>query len=449
MTSTTSAATTTTVDPRARTLTVVRRFAADADRVWTGWTQPAALARWWGPTGWITTVHELDLRPGGRWRYTLRPADGSGDPVHGVAVYDEVVVRQRLAYRDATADDAGRPLRPGTPVQVDFSVDGAGTRVALCATFPSAEELDEMVTLGMVSGYRETFDRLAELVEPVGTAGSPGAPTPDPGATSTVTSADGTAIAYEQRGTGPVIVVVNTTAEDRTSLAGVAGLLAAQHTVVSYDRRGRGESGDTAPYAPEREVEDLAAVIDRVGGSAALISGSAGCVLCLDAATALGDAVTALHLYEPPFIVDDSRPPMPPDYVERVEELIADDDRDGAATYFLTVGLQIPAEYLAMMRADPSWAQMCRYAHTLAYDGRIVAGTQDGTPLPRDRWRVEVPVLIMVGATSEPFFHTGAAALADLLPRAAVETLPGQDHAAFWLAPEAVVAAVTAFRAPS
>jgi pimeloyl-ACP methyl ester carboxylesterase len=252
-------------------------------------------------------------------------------------------------------------------------------------------------------------------------------------------------IAYERRGEGDPVIVVNTVAEDRTGLSGLAALLADHFTVYTYDRRGRGDSGDAKPYAPEREVEDLAALIKAAGGRAGLISGSAGCVLCLDAATALGDAVDSLYLFEPPFIVNDDRPPLQADYVERVESLVAAGDRSAAVEYFMTEALLIPAEFVAGMKADPSWASMERYAHTYAYDAQICAGTQEGNPLPRDRWRTEAPVLMTIGENSEPYFSDGARELADLLPHVSVLTLPDQDHAALWMAPEAVVASARAF----
>ena len=168
-------------------------------------------------------------------------------------------------------------------------------------------------------------------------------------------------------------------------------------------------------------------------------------MLCLDAATALGASVRSLYLFEPPFIVNDGRPPMPADYVEHVESLVASGDRSAAVEYFMTEGLLIPAQFVAGMKADPSWASMERYAHTYAYDGRICAGTQDGTPLPRDRWRTEAPVLVAIGENSEPYFSDGARDLAEVLPKVTVETLPGQDHAALWMAPEVVVASARRF----
>ena len=168
------------------------------------------------------------------------------------------------------------------------------------------------------------------------------------------------------------------------------------------DRRGRGDSGDVQPYAPAREVEDLAALLGAVGRPASLVSGSAGCVLALDAASALGERVAALYLYEPPFIVGPGRPPVQADYVQRVTRLVADGNRDEAVEVFLVEAIGMPAEYLEPMKADATWETMVKYAHTLAYDGRIVQGTQDGVPLPAGRWLVDQPTQVVVGEGSEP-----------------------------------------------
>lgn len=193
----------------------------------------------------------------------------------------------------------------------------------------------------------------------------------------TATSKDGTPIAYEVTGSGPAVVLVGTAVSDHHDLDGLAGLLAADCTVVNYDRRGRGESGDVQPYSPAREVEDLEAVLDAVGAPATLASGSGGCVLALDAARALGDRISALYLYEPPFIVGPGRPPVPADFVERVTRLVAEDRRSEAVEVFMVEAVGVPAEYIEPMKADPSWTTMAAYAHTLPYDGRIVEGTQN------------------------------------------------------------------------
>ncbi|WP_208321486.1 alpha/beta fold hydrolase [Microbacterium hydrocarbonoxydans] len=257
---------------------------------------------------------------------------------------------------------------------------------------------------------------------------------------ATVISADGTPIAYERTGEGPVIIVISNVAEDRTGVAGLVEALAADFTVVSYDRRGRGASGDPQPYEPAREVDDVAALIEAVGAPVYLTSGSGGCGLALDAASALGDRIAGLYLYEPPFIVDDSRAPAPADYVKHQEELLAAGRRDDAVEYFMTEMIGVPAEYIPMMKDDPSWQEMTRYAHTYAYDGRIMQGLQDGRPLPADRWQIDAPVTVAVGSEGETFIRAGAEALAALLPHVTVLTLEGQDHSAFWMAPGPVAA---------
>src|SRR3954451_12834623 len=143
---------------------------------------------------------------------------------------------------------------------------------------------------------------------------------------STITSADGTTIAYDTIGDGPVVILVDGALCHRTS--GPSGPLAARlaehFTVVTYDRRGRGDSGDTAPYSVDREVEDLAALVEAAGGSAMLYGISSGAVLALHAASRVAD-VESIALYEPPFIVDGSRAPIGPEYTRELEALLAQD----------------------------------------------------------------------------------------------------------------------------
>ncbi|WP_245713374.1 alpha/beta fold hydrolase [Nocardia rhamnosiphila] len=287
----------------------------------------------------------------------------------------------------------------------------------------------------MADGYAEALDRLDDLL---GTL---------QGDTimQTVTSADGTTIAYEKTGSGPAIIVISNVAEDHTGVAGLAKALSEHFTVIAFDRRGRGASGDPQPYDPARELDDIAALIDVAGGSAALTSGSGGCAIALDAASALGDRVTGLYLYEPPFIVDHSRSPAPADYVEYVEGLVAAGKRSEAVEYVMTEMIGVPADYLEPMKQDPSWADMARYAHTFAYEGRILRGLQDGKPLPADRWSVDAPIAVAIGGDSEAYFRVGADALAALLPKVTVLTLPGQGHGAFWAAPEPVAEQIREF----
>src|SRR3989442_2121017 len=163
-----------------------------------------------------------------------------------------------------------------------------------------------------------------------------------------VTSKAATPIAFDQSGQGPPIIRVAGATATRLAEASLAAALAPHFTVFAYDRRGRGESGDTAPYAVEREVEDLDALINEAGGSAFVFGHSSGAVLALEAARLLPTKITKLALYEAPFIIDNSRSPAPKDYARRLTELVSSGRRGEAVEYFMTeVGT--PAEMMAQM----------------------------------------------------------------------------------------------------
>ena len=212
-------------------------------------------------------------------------------------------------------------------------------------------------------------------------------------------------------------------------MAKLAELLSKDFTVYNYDRRGRGESTDTAPFAKEREIEDLAALVEDAGGSAMVYGISSGGALVLDAAQSVS-GITRIFLYEVPFIVNDSRPPLPADYVDHLNQLVKEDKRDEAVKYFLVEAVGIPAEYLGGMDQNPLWPRMLGIAHTIAYDGSRVADLMQGKPLPSDRWtKVTMPALVVDGGNSNKGWMGGAAdAIAALLPRAERRTLEGQDH---------------------
>jgi pimeloyl-ACP methyl ester carboxylesterase len=251
-----------------------------------------------------------------------------------------------------------------------------------------------------------------------------------------VRSKDGTEIAYDRLGDGAPVVLVGGAWNDRMTPASLAQLLASEYSVFTYDRRGRGDSGFTEPYAVEREIEDLEAVIEAAGGAAYVFGHSSGAALALEA-TAAGAPVTKLALYEAPYIVDDSRPPLPTDYIEHLERLIAEDRRREVFEYFMTVATQMPAEMVQPMLDSPMTDAMLPLAHTIPYDGRIMLrGSMNGTPLPaRFRDAVTVPALVMDGGNSPAWIRHAARALVGLLPDVRYRTLEGQDHAA---SPEAV-----------
>lgn len=244
----------------------------------------------------------------------------------------------------------------------------------------------------------------------------------------TTTSRDGTTIAFERTGTGPAVILVTGAFGDRSMMAPLAELLAPRFTVYSYDRRGRGDSGDTLPYAVEREVDDIEALLDHAGGSAYAYGLSSGAVLALHAARRL-PGIAKLVMYEPPFIVDDSHPPLPADYPQRVQELTSTGRPGDAMELFMTF-IGVPAEDVAQMRAQPFWQALEPVAYTLSYDFAVMDGTQGGTPLPA-RWAsITTPALVVDGGkTPQPYIRPAADALAALLPNAQRHTIPDQDHA--------------------
>jgi pimeloyl-ACP methyl ester carboxylesterase len=245
----------------------------------------------------------------------------------------------------------------------------------------------------------------------------------------TVTSKDGTTIAFDEIGEGQPLILVTGAMGTRASHTELADALAPNFKVINYDRRGRVDSTDTLPYAVEREIEDIEALIDHAGGSASLYGISSGAILALEAANQLPNKVRKLVMYEPPFIINDSRPPIPSDYVEHLNELTAQERRSDAVEYFMTAAIGLPEEYLGPMKQSPMWAGMEKVAHTIAYDGTFVREFMVGQPLPTDRWTAAtMPTLVMNGGESDTFFKDGALSLATILPNGTHRELAGQNH---------------------
>jgi pimeloyl-ACP methyl ester carboxylesterase len=249
-------------------------------------------------------------------------------------------------------------------------------------------------------------------------------------------SADGTPIAFDRIGSGPALILVGGAFNDRQTPAELAERLADAFTVYTYDRRGRGDSGFTEPYAVEREIEDLQAVIEAAGGSAHLFGHSSGGALALETA-ARSISVSKLAIYEAPYIVDDSRPPLPDDYIEHLEELTAAGKSRETVAYFMTAGIGMPAEMVESMLDSPMTDSITNLAHTISYDGRVMLrGSMYGEPLPVE-WRdaVTIPTLVMDGGNSPAWIRSSARALVQRLPDVSYRTLEGQDHGA---APEVI-----------
>lgn len=246
----------------------------------------------------------------------------------------------------------------------------------------------------------------------------------------TVRSKDGTRIAFDRHGSGPAIVLAGGAFSHRRfpKLVELAELLAGRFCVINYDRRGRGDSGDTAPYAVEREVADLEALIDAAGGSASFWGWSSGAVLGLRAAAA-GARIERLALFEPPFVVDARGHVPPPDLATRLAALIAAERRGRAARLFMRKAMGVPGPIVAMMRFTPVWSSLEATAHTLPYDWAVMGDTMSGRPLDPEAWAgTTAPALVLAGEKSPEQLRQAARAIAKVLPNARHRVLLGQSH---------------------
>jgi pimeloyl-ACP methyl ester carboxylesterase len=180
-------------------------------------------------------------------------------------------------------------------------------------------------------------------------------------------------------------------------------------------------------YAVEREIEDIAALVEEAGGEAYAYGISSSAALALRATEALPQ-ITRLATYEPPFIPDDSRPPLPDDYVEQLDRAVAEGRRGDAVEILMTKAIGVPAEYLEPMKADPSWVGMEAVAHTISYDGRIMGTTMSGKPLPAEWGKISTPPLVISGGNGAEFMRRTARELADILPNGEHTVLVGQGH---------------------
>ena len=246
---------------------------------------------------------------------------------------------------------------------------------------------------------------------------------------TTVRSADGTAIAYTRAGQGPPLILVDGALCSRSfgPMPKLAEQLAPHFTVYTYDRRGRGASGDTKPYSPDREVEDLEALAALAGDPVYLHGTSSGAALALEAAKHIR-SIAKLAVYEPPFIVDDTRTPMPDDWLPRLENLVADGRRGDAVKMFMRF-VGTPAIFTAVMPLTPVWSKLKAAAPTLPYDITIMHEHQRGRPLTSAEWAaVKVPTLVGAGGKSPAWMTNGTRALAEALPDTAYRTLPDQNH---------------------
>ena len=243
---------------------------------------------------------------------------------------------------------------------------------------------------------------------------------------SYITSKDGTTIAYDRSGNGPALILVDGALCSRAfgPSPKLAPLLGRQFTVYVYDRRGRGDSGNTLPYSPAREVEDIAALIQAAGGSAALLGLSSGGALALTAAAA-GLPVNKVVAYEPPY-VDESGQQNGAAHAGHLTRLIVEGHRGGAVKYFMKDMVGAPAPIVLMLRVMPwIWRKLEAVAHTLPYDAAVMTAFR----IPRAQFAsIAVPVLMMNGSKTDPRLRTATKAIADVIPGASYRELAGQTH---------------------
>jgi len=238
----------------------------------------------------------------------------------------------------------------------------------------------------------------------------------------TTKSADGTVIAYDRAGDGPPLVVVVGALCDRKTFVPPAKLTSA-FTVFTYDRRGRGDSGDTMPYAADREIEDLAAVVSTAGPGAFAYGHSSGAALALQAA-AHDVPFTAVAAYEAPYAIDGTRE-LAENPGPRISEMVSSGDRSAAVRFWMTDVVQAPAETVAMMESSPWWPALEDIAHTLPYDLAITG--EAGVPVA-ELAKIAVPVLVMGGGNSPDWFKRTVEATAAVIPGARLLVIEGHDH---------------------
>jgi len=240
-----------------------------------------------------------------------------------------------------------------------------------------------------------------------------------------VTSRDGTVIAYEHAGTGPALILVDGALCSRTfgPSTKLSAALAPHFTVYRYDRRGRGESGDTQPYSRQREIEDLEALVAAAGGSATLLGLSSGAALALEAA-ASGLGVDGVVAYEPPYVDEGS--PAEHDHEAHLRELLATNDRGGAVKYFMRDMVGAPGFVVAMMRLMPSvWPKLKAVAHTLPYDAAVMSEFR----VPAERLAsIRGPTLVAHGSKTDRRLKRAARAVREAIPGAEQRVVAGQTH---------------------
>src|SRR5215218_2825995 len=244
-----------------------------------------------------------------------------------------------------------------------------------------------------------------------------------------VTSSDGTPIAFDRLGDGPPVIAVCGAMCDRALMRPTAEELAKYFTVFNYDRRSRGDSGDTAPYAVEREIEDIGALLVQAGGEASVYGHSSGAGLVLHAAAA-GLPIAKIALHDPPYAPDGDEEARRSsrEYGETLKAMLSEDRPGDAVELFMTT-VGMPLEMIEGMRHTPRWAELEALAPTLAYDSEVMGDTsRDGTIPVEKASRVTVPALVLTGGADYPWMTEVGRRLANAMPDGWHRVLEGQEH---------------------
>jgi pimeloyl-ACP methyl ester carboxylesterase len=241
----------------------------------------------------------------------------------------------------------------------------------------------------------------------------------------TVTSKDGTKIAYDMFGKGPVVILVLGALNSRKTGVKLAKTLAPHYTAVTYDRRGRGNSTDSLPYSPEREIEDLAALIDGVGAPVYLYGHSSGAALALETTKKLPKNIKKLAIYEAPYSTTKEEIKDSKDYNKQVKKLLAAGDKGGAVTLFVS-NVGVSEKQIAAMKRLPMWKGLEALAPTLAYDSDVMG---EGHAMRAAHLAgITTPTLVMHGGKGAPMMHEAAEAISKAMPKARLLTVEGEDH---------------------
>jgi pimeloyl-ACP methyl ester carboxylesterase len=397
-----------------------RVFDVPVEQVWKAWSDPRLVTRWWGPNGFTAPVVRMDFREGGTSLVCMRaPQEFGGQDLYNSWTYQRIVPLQRIEFVQHFTDPDGNPIHPtevGLPAEIPFEVphvitfkalSNEKTEVTVTEYGYPAEQIVEISRAGM----DQCLDKMAALWAL--------------GSTRRVTSKDGTQIAFDRVGAGPAVILVDGALAYREHFGGrpLAAELSIDFTVITYDRRGRGGSSDTPPYAVEREIEDIEALIDEAGSPVKLYGFSSGAVLALKTAARLGDKVARLALHEPPLDSggDDARQDFAA-FTRHMADLLAANRRSEAVAFFFAD--MLPTEMIEDMKQSPEWPLMESVAQTLAYDNAVVG---DGSIPVEAAKAVTMPALILVGSESPAFKHEAAEALVKAMPHAAWKTLEGQS----------------------